>query len=103
MAKFSAIGVIETFGLVYALQAADAMEKAANVELMGYENVASGYISVLVTGDIAACQSAVDAGVNAVTSMGGNLHSSLVIANPHPDMYKILDRYRLENLLPKAE
>lgn len=103
MAKFSALGIIETFGLVYALEAADAMEKAANVELVGYENVASGYISILVAGDIAACQSAVDAGTKAVESMNGNLHSSLVIANPHPDMYKIIDRYRLENILPHAE
>lgn len=103
MAKYNALGIIETFGLVNALQAADAMEKAANVELVGYENVGSGYISILVAGDIAACRSAVDAGVNVVTSTEGTLHSSLVIANPHPDMYKIIDRYRLENILPKDE
>ena len=63
MAKYNALGMIETFGLVFVLEAADAMVKAADVELVGYENTASGYISVLVAGDIAACQSAVDAGV----------------------------------------
>ena len=47
MERYEAIGLIETFGLVFVLEAADAMVKAADVELIGYENVASGYISVL--------------------------------------------------------
>ena len=51
MERYEAIGLIETFGLVFVLEAADAMVKAADVELIGYENVASGYISVLVQGD----------------------------------------------------
>ncbi|MGE9965309.1 BMC domain-containing protein [Fusicatenibacter saccharivorans] len=100
MAKYNALGMIETFGLVFVLEAADAMVKAADVELVGYENTASGYISVLVAGDVAACQSAVDAGVKAVQDMNGTLHSYVVIASPHPDLYKITERYRLENLLP---
>ena len=50
MERYEAIGLIETFGLVFVLEAADAMCKAADVELIGYENVASGYISVLVRG-----------------------------------------------------
>ena len=92
--------MIETYGLVYVLEAADAMVKAADVELIGYENTASGYISVLVAGDVGACQSAVEAGVKAVKDMEGNLYSSVVIASPHPDIYKITERYRLDKLLP---
>ena len=60
MERFEAIGLIETFGLVFVLEAADAMCKAADVELIGYENVASGYISVLVQGDVGACKTAVE-------------------------------------------
>ena len=63
MERYEAIGLIETFGLVFVLEAADAMCKAADVELIGYENVASGYISVLVRGDVGACKTAVEAGV----------------------------------------
>lgn len=100
MARYNALGMIETFGLVYVLEAADAMVKAADVELIGYENTASGYISVLVAGDVGACQSAVEAGVKAVKDMEGNLYSSVVIASPHPDIYKITERYRLDKLLP---
>ena len=76
------------------------MVKAADVELIGYENTASGYISVLVAGDVGACQSAVEAGVKAVKDMEGNLYSSVVIASPHPDIYKITERYQLDKLLP---
>lgn len=96
----NALGLIETFGLVYVLEAADAMIKAADVELIGYENVASGYISVLVSGDVAACESAVAAGVKAVEAMGTEVYSSCVIARPHYDLKKITDRYNLEGLLP---
>ena len=103
MAKYNALGMVETFGLVYAVEAADAMIKAAGVELIGYENVASGYISVLVAGDIAACQSAVDASVKRVNDMEGNLHSSVVIASPHPEIYKIIDRYSIDKILPSGE
>ena len=65
----NALGLIETFGIVYVMEAADAMVKAADVELIGFENVASGYISVLVQGDVGACQAAVAAGVKAVEAM----------------------------------
>ncbi len=98
--RFRALGLIETFGLVYVLEAADAMIKTADVELVGYENVASGYISVLVRGDVAACKSAVEAGVKAVEAMGTSVYSSVVIPTPHPDLTKITERYALENLLP---
>jgi len=95
-----AMGFIETFGIVYVLEAADAMVKAADVQLVGYENVASGYISVLVEGDVAACQAAVEAGVKAVEEMGTEVYSSLVIPTPHPDLKKITSIYDIESLLP---
>lgn len=99
MNKFEAIGLIETFGIVYVLEAADAMCKAADVELIGFENVASGYISVLVRGDVGACQAAVSTGVKAVEEMGTSVYSSVVIARPHADIEKIIARYSLDKLL----
>lgn len=99
MGRHEAIGLIETFGLVFALEAADAMCKAADVELVGYENVASGYISVIVTGDVGACRSAVDAGIRAVEEMeDGNLYSSVVIPRPHNDLQKIIDKYSIQSI-----
>jgi microcompartment protein CcmL/EutN len=95
-----ALGLIETFGIVFVLEAADAMIKAAAVELAGYENVASGYISVLVEGDVASCASAVAAGVKAVEALDASVYSSVVIPTPHPDLARITRRYSLENLLP---
>lgn len=103
MKIFEAIGAIETFGLVFVLEACDAMCKAADVELVGYENVASGYISVIVQGDVAACRSAVDAGIKAVENLGAEVYSSVVIAGPHIDLNKIINRYQLNNLLTEEE
>jgi microcompartment protein CcmL/EutN len=97
---YGALGSIETFGLVFALEAADSMGKAAEVELIGYENTASGYISILVGGDTAACETAVRAGVKAVEKMGAAVYSSVVIPRPHPDLRKITEQYRLDALLP---
>lgn len=93
------LAAIETFGLVYVLEAADAMVKAADVEIIGYENVASGYISILVRGDVAACESAVKAGVQAVKQMGAEPYSTMVIARPHPGLDRIVERYELSTLL----
>jgi microcompartment protein CcmL/EutN len=95
MERYEAIGAIETFGLVFVLEAADAMCKAAEVELVGYENVASGYISVLVQGDVGACKTAVEAGIKAVSNMGAEVYSSVVIPRPHPDLAKIVKRYAI--------
>lgn len=103
MGKYNALGLIETFGIVYALEAADAMCKAADVELIGFENVASGYISVLVRGDVGACKTAVETGVKAVEDMGTEVYSSVVIASPHKDLEKIISRYSIKNLLPENE
>ena len=99
MKKFEALGLIETFGIVYILEAADAMCKAADVDLVGFENVASGYISVLVRGDVGACKTAVETGVKAVQTMGSEVYSSVVIARPHQDLEKIIARYSLDKLL----
>lgn len=99
MERLEALGLIETFGLVFVLEAADAMCKAADVELIGYENVASGYISVMVKGDVGACNAAVKAGIKAVEDMGAEVYSSVVIPRPHPDLAKIIARYDLELLL----
>lgn len=98
MNTYKALGLIETFGIVYVLEAADAMCKSADVELIGFENVASGYISVLVRGDVGACKAAVESGVQAVKNMGSEVYSSVVIASPHHDIEKIIGRYSLENL-----
>ena len=98
VSTYKALGLIETFGIVFVLEAADAMCKAANVELIGFENVASGYISVLVRGDVGACKSAVDTGVKAVLDMGAEVYSSVVIASPHQDLEKIIALYSLETL-----
>ncbi|MGI6206313.1 MAG: BMC domain-containing protein [Anaerovoracaceae bacterium] len=103
MASYQAIGMIETFGIVFVAQAADAMCKAGDVELVGYENTASGYVSVVVRGDVAACQAAVDAGVKAVEEMeDANLYSYVVIPSPHPALEKIIDRYSLDKLIPDS-
>lgn len=95
----NAIGLIEAFGLVYILEATDKMIKESGVKLLGYENVASGYISILVEGDLEACKLAVDAGVKAIENMGQEVYSSYVIANPHPEIKTITDQYKLENLI----
>lgn len=93
---WEALGLLETFGVVYLMEAADAMCKAADVELIGYENIYDGYVSVLVSGDTAACEQAVQAGVKAVREMGAEPYSSVVIARPHPDLQKITCRYKLD-------
>lgn len=91
-----ALGGIETFGIVYVLEAADAMEKASGVEIIGYENVGAGYMSVLVRGDVAAVESAVDAGLKAVKKIGGEAYASLVLASPHPELEEITKKYTLD-------
>ena len=103
MARTEALGLVETFGIVFVIEDADAMCKAADVELVGFENTASGYISVLVEGDVGACKTAVAAGVKAVQEMGTEPYSSVVIARPHEDLQKITRLYKLENLLPYSD
>ncbi|MBG2946466.1 BMC domain-containing protein, partial [Proteus mirabilis] len=74
-----ALGLIETQGLVACIEAADAMCKAANVELIGYENVGSGLVTAMVKGDVGAVKAAVDSGLEAAQRVG-TVVTSLVIA-----------------------
>lgn len=95
MDKNDALGFIETYSLVSVIEAADAMCKAADVELVGYENVASGLVSVVVRGDVGAVTAAVDAGIQAAEKVG-KIYSSNVIARPHEDIQKIIAKYVLD-------
>ncbi|WP_163469036.1 propanediol utilization microcompartment protein PduA [Fusobacterium sp. IOR10] len=84
-----ALGMIETKGLVGAIEAADAMVKAANVTLVGYEKIGSGLVTVMVRGDVGAVKAATDAGVAAARNVG-EVVSTHVIPRPHSDTEKIL-------------
>lgn len=84
-----ALGMIETKGLVGAIEAADAMTKSANVTLVGYEKIGSGLVTVMVRGDVGATKAAVDAGAVAADKVG-ELVSQHVIPRPHSDVEKIL-------------
>ncbi|WP_010253115.1 BMC domain-containing protein [Treponema primitia] len=88
MAK-EALGIIETRGLTALIEAADAMLKAANVELVGVDKIGSGYVSVMVRGDVGAVKAATEAGSNAVGKLG-ELIAVHVIPRPHGDVEKIL-------------
>ncbi len=88
MAK-EALGMVETKGLVGAIEAADAMVKAANVTLMGKEKIGSGLVTVMVRGDVGAVKAAVDAGAAAAKRVG-ELYSVHVIPHPHEDVEGIL-------------
>lgn len=88
MAK-EALGMIETKGLVGAIEAADAMVKAANVRLTGKEQIGSGLVTVMVRGDVGAVKASVEAGASAAKRVG-ELVSSHVIASPHDDVEGIL-------------
>ena len=84
-----ALGMVETRGLVAAIEAADAMLKAANVTLVGTEKIGSGLVSVMVRGDVGAVKSAVEVG-SANASRLGELVATHVIPRPHNDVEKIL-------------
>lgn len=84
-----ALGMIETKGLVGAIEAADAMTKSANVSLTGYEKIGSGLVTVMVRGDVGAVKASVDAGAAAAEKVG-TVVSVHVIPRPHTDVEKIL-------------
>ena len=92
MAK-EALGMIETRGLVGAIEAADAMVKAANVRLVGKEKIGSGLVTVMVRGDVGAVNAAVEAGTNAASKLG-ELVATHVIPRPHNDVEKILPKFK---------
>ena len=84
-----ALGMVETRGLVAALEAADALVKAAHVELIGTEKIGSGLVSVMVRGDVGAVKAATEAGSVAASALG-ELVAVHVIPRPHADVEKIL-------------
>lgn len=92
MSITEALGMIETKGLVGAIEAADAMVKAANVHLVGKEHVGGGLVTVMVRGDVGAVKAATDAGAAAAQRVG-ELISVHVIPRPHGD---------IENILPQS-
>ena len=91
MATLNALGMIETKGLVAAIEAADAMVKAANVTLIGKEHVGGGLVTVLVRGEVGAVKAATDAGAAAAERVG-ELVSIHVIPRPHSEVETILPR-----------
>ena len=84
-----ALGMVETRGLVAAVEAADAMVKAANVTLIGSEKIGSGLVTVMVRGDVGAVKAAVEAGGSAASKLG-EVIALHVIPRPHNDVEKLL-------------
>jgi ethanolamine utilization protein EutM len=85
----TALGMVETKGLVASIEAADAMSKVAYVQVVGQEEIGGGYVTIFVRGEVGAVQSSVDAGV-AAAKRAGDLVAAHVIARPHGDVEKIL-------------
>jgi ethanolamine utilization protein EutM len=88
-----ALGLVETKGLIGAIEAADSMVKAANVTLVGRESIGSGLVTVMVRGDVGAVKASVEAGAAAAKKVG-ELVSAHVIPRPHDEV---------EGILPKKE
>jgi ethanolamine utilization protein EutM len=87
--SLDALGMIETKGLVGSIEAADAMVKAARVELLGREQIGGGYVTVMVRGDVGAVKASTEAGAAAAQRVG-ELISVHVIPRPHADVEMIL-------------
>ena len=87
-----ALGMIETIGLVASIEAADAMSKASNVDLLEKRAIGGGYVTVMVRGDVGAVRTALGAGRNAASKIG-QVISTRIIPGPHSD---------LENILPES-
>ncbi len=91
MSSMNALGMVETKGLVGAIEAADAMVKAANVALVGKEHIGGGLVTVMVRGDVGAVKAATDAGAAAADRVG-ELISVHVIPRPHMEVETILPK-----------
>jgi ethanolamine utilization protein EutM len=87
--SLEALGMVETKGFVGAVEAADAMVKAANVQLLGKEYIGAGYVTVFVRGDVGAVKAATDAGAAAARRVG-ELISVHVIPRPHAEVERVL-------------
>lgn len=86
-----ALGILETQGLTAVLEATDVMLKSANVTLVGKEKIGAAYVTVMIRGDVAAVQAAVDAGARAIGSLG-KLIAAHVIPRPHADLVSLLPK-----------
>jgi microcompartment protein CcmL/EutN len=86
-----ALGLVETRGLVGSIEAADAMVKAANVQLIGYEQIGAGYVTVMVRGDVGAVKAATDAGAEAAARVG-EVISVHVIPRPHAEVETLISK-----------
>ncbi len=86
-----ALGLVETRGLVGSIEAADAMVKAANVRLIGYEQIGAGYVTVMVRGDVGAVKAATDVGAEAAARVG-EVVSVHVIPRPHTEVETMLQK-----------
>jgi ethanolamine utilization protein EutM len=92
MAKvLEALGMIETKGLITLIEAADAALKAANVQMVGWEKIGSGLVTVFLVGDVAAVKAAVDAGAAAASKVG-EVVSVQVIPRPHDELGSVLPK-----------
>ncbi|MGI6020758.1 MAG: BMC domain-containing protein [Lachnospiraceae bacterium] len=92
---YEALGMIETHGLIGSIEAADAMVKAANVHLIGKEQIGSGLVTVMVRGDVGAVKASVEAGASAAKRVG-ELVSVHVIPRPHTDVEGILPQIEVK-------
>ena len=95
-----ALGMVETKGLVAMIEAADAMVKAAKVELVGYEKTGGGYVTAVVRGDVAAVKAAVEAGARSAGKVG-EVIATHIIARPHANVDTVLPLGRTDEA--KAE
>lgn len=86
----TALGMIETWGLVAAVAAADAALKAAPIQLLGTRTVGDGLVTVVMSGSVAATQIAVETGADSARRVG-RVHSTRVIARPYPPVWETVD------------
>ena len=91
-----ALGLVETVGLVPALEACDKMLKASNVKLVSYENVGSTLVTIMVVGDVAAVEASVEAGAQAAAAIG-KLTSHNVMPRPIPSVGDIVSVHDIDN------
>ncbi len=89
--SLEALGMVETKGFIGAVEAADAMVKAANVQLIGKEYIGAGYVTIFVRGDVGAVKAATDAGAAAARRVG-ELISVHVIPRPHGEVERVLPK-----------
>lgn len=97
-----ALGMVETRGFVGSVEAADAMAKAANVQVIGQVQIGAAYITVMCRGDVGAVRAAVDAG-SAAAERVGHLVSAHVIPRPHDEVEKVLPKARTAAAEPRAK